>query len=130
MSEATVHQARPVHPEQCGAGQVRLPDRPIAIQGKVARWRKFVEVGVALQRRLGIGPRLLELFVLDLQLDLVDLQFLNEPLGVVRRPLRSSWQALTFLILAQSRFRPAAQFGGIRRVGGGHFGSVHYLKSQ
>jgi hypothetical protein len=112
----TIHQAGPFHPEQSRAGQVSLSDRPIAIQGKVARGREFIEISVELKRSLGLCPGLLQLLILHLQLNLVNLQFLNEPLGIVRRPLRSSWRSMTLLLFAQSCFRTAAQFSGIRWV--------------
>ena len=61
--EARVHQARPLHSEQLRAGQVRLLDGPIAIQGKIAR-RKVVEIDVMFQRLFRLCPSLLDFFVL------------------------------------------------------------------
>jgi hypothetical protein len=40
------------------------------------------------------------LFILQLQLNLVDLQFLNEPLRVMRGPLSFGVRPLTILIFA------------------------------
>jgi hypothetical protein len=110
----TIHQAGPIHPEQSRAGQVSLSDRPVTIQGKVARGRKFIEISVELKRSLGLCAGLLQLLILHLQLNLVNLQFLNEPLGIVRRPLGSAWRSMALLLFAQSRFCAAAQFSGIR----------------
>jgi len=98
--EATVHQPRAIHAEQLRAGQVRLSDRPVPIQAKIARRRKIVEVGVTFQRLLPLCPRLLELLVLYLQLELVNLQFLNKPMRVMRRSLSFGLRVLSLLHLA------------------------------
>ena len=52
----------------------------------------------------------MQLLVLHLQLDLVDLQFVDEPLGIGLCPGRGAFRRGR----SQSRFRPAAQFGGVR----------------
>jgi hypothetical protein len=51
QTEAPVHQPGALDAEQARAGQVHLPDRPLAVEGQVARRGKVVEVGVLGQER-------------------------------------------------------------------------------
>ena len=99
-----------IHPQQARAGQINLMDRPVAAKGHVAHGGKIVELRVALKPRLHLRPRLAQLLVLHLQLDLVDLQFVEEPLrsGLCRG--RSAFRRSR----TQPRFRLPAQFSRIR----------------
>ena len=64
-----------------------LLDRPVAIEGQVADRREVVEVGVARQAVLHLVASPLEFLVLQLQLDLVHLQLVDQPLRFERRHL-------------------------------------------
>jgi hypothetical protein len=68
------------------------------------------------QEHLHLRVRLPKFLVLHFQLDLMDLQFVNEPRGVIRRALIPVFQLLTLPLLAQPFFSAAAQLGGIRRL--------------
>ncbi len=80
--QAPVDEPGPFHAEQGGSRQVHLQDPALFIQGEIADRGEIVEVGVFLQQRLHPVPGFLELGVLHLQFDLVDLQFVEQPLGV------------------------------------------------
>ena len=108
--ETPTPQPRTIHPQQARAGQINLMDRPVTSEGHVAHGGKIVELRVALQPRLHLRPRLAQLLVLHLQLDLVDLQFVEEPLrsGLCRG--RGAFRRSR----TQPRFRLPAQFSRIR----------------
>ena len=53
--QTPTHQPGARQPEQARAGQVRLADRPVAVEGQVADRGEIVEIGVALQP--GLRPR-------------------------------------------------------------------------
>src|SRR3990172_1163497 len=108
--EATVHQPGAFPPEQARPGEVHLADGPVAAEGHVAHGRKMVEVFVPFPPRLHLRPRLPHLLVLHLQLDLVHLQLVENPLRFFLRPGRG----LLLLARFQPLFRPAAQLGGIQ----------------
>ncbi len=63
------------------------------------------------QERLQLAPRLLQLFVLQLQLNLVDLEFVDQPLRIWRRSGSFGFRPLTPLLFSEPRFRAAAQLG-------------------
>jgi hypothetical protein len=68
--------------KQCGSSQVHLQDSPLCIEGEIADRRKIVEISIFLQGDLQRVPSILQLGVLHRQFDLVDLQFVEQPLGV------------------------------------------------
>ena len=80
MPEAPLDQSGPFDPQQAGRGEVGLADQSLAVEGQVAHRGEIVEVAVFFQPRLRLVPGLLEFLVLHLQLDLVDLQFVNQAL--------------------------------------------------
>jgi hypothetical protein len=69
--------------------------------------QKIVEVGVVLQLGLRFGAGLPQLLALYLQLDLVDLQFMDEPLHVRLCQSRGAFGRNRL----QPILRPAAQLG-------------------
>ena len=68
-------------PEKGGAGEVGREYFPLAVEGEITDRGKIVKVGVPCQCRIRLVPRLPQFRILHLQLDLVDLQFLDEPLS-------------------------------------------------
>ena len=80
--EAPAHQPVALHSQQARSGEVRAADRPVPRQGEIAHGGKVVEVSVLCHRRLQPGPRLQQLLLLHLQFDLLNLQFVDEMLGV------------------------------------------------
>ena len=56
----------------------------ITLQREVAHGSEVVDVGVAGYRRFHLRPRVPQFLVLQFQFDLVDLQFVQEPLRFVR----------------------------------------------
>jgi len=98
------HQPVALDTEEASAGKVGRPNGPVPVEGKVAHRGKFVEVGVFLQPCLDLLLGLPELFVLQFQLNLVDLQFAEEPLLVCLFPGAARFRRFLF----QSLFREAA----------------------
>jgi len=107
--EAPVYQPGTRDAEQARPGQVHLPDCPLAVEGQVAHGGKVVKFSITRQTRFHRRSRRLEFLVLHFQLDLVHLQFMDQPLGC---PFR--WR--NRLTLVQPRFGAAAPFAGIRRL--------------
>jgi hypothetical protein len=70
--------------EQARTGEVRLSNHAITLQREVAHGGEVVDVGVAGYRRFHLRPRVPQFLVLQLQFDLVDLQFVKEPLRFAR----------------------------------------------
>ena len=73
-----VNEPRPFHPEKPCSRQVCLKDHPFFVNGKISEGRKVVKIGVVIT---GDGEILLcpaQLFVLHLQFDPVDLQFVDK----------------------------------------------------
>jgi len=66
--------------QEAGAGEVGLDDRPAGVEADEAGRREIVELEVAVLQRFRLLPRIDQLIVLHLQFDLVDLQFVDEPL--------------------------------------------------
>ena len=64
-------------------GQVAFPDCLLLIQGQQTDGSKSVEVAVASADLLEFQVRSLEFFILKLQLDLVNLQFVDEVTNVL-----------------------------------------------
>ena len=110
--EAPAHQPGPIDPEELCAGEVGLQDSPVAVEGKVTHRGKVVEVGVLFQLSLKFFPGLFEFFVLQFQLDLVDLQLVDHPPGVFLRGGRSDFP----LFPSQPVFSPATEPRVFRRV--------------
>ena len=69
-------------PSRLAPARFSLADGPVPIQGEIADRGEIVEVGVFLQQRLHLVLGVLEFLVLHLQFDLVDLQFVEQPLRV------------------------------------------------
>ena len=80
-----VHQAGALLAEQRRAGVVDLLDDAVGGERKITRGRKVVEIGVAFQTLFKLGARLQQGLILQLQLDLVDLEFVDEPQSLDRR---------------------------------------------
>ena len=109
--EAPLDQPGSFDPQQAGTGDVGLANRPFAVEGQEAYWGEIVEVAVLFQPRLHLVSGLLEFFVLHLQLDLVDLQFMDEALGTGVGSVLARFRAL----LPQAFLGAAAQLGGTGR---------------
>ena len=107
--ETPLDQPGSFDPQQAGTGEVGLENRPLAIEGQVAHRGEIVEVAELLQPRLHFVPGFLEFFVLHLQLDLVDLQFMDEVLHVGFGTGLPAFR----LRLPQALFGAAAQAAGI-----------------
>ena len=99
-------------PEEGSAGEVHGTDGPIAVDSNVADRGEIVEVGILFQSRFQIVPGSAQLFILHLQFDLVDLQFVKESLRFSIRPGRVRFRRFRF----QPLFCTAAQFGGFRAL--------------
>src|SRR6266567_9407212 len=68
--------------ESC-AGEIDCPDSPYAVQSIITHRSEVIKFAVSSQESfhlLSLGPRLQEFFVLQLQLDLMDLQLVDQPL--------------------------------------------------
>ena len=76
-------QLSPRNPEQGGSGEVRLPDQALPVEGEVADRGEIVEVEVVLEKGCRLVPGLRQLLVLQLQLYLVNLQLVDQPLRVL-----------------------------------------------
>jgi hypothetical protein len=96
------------HAEQGGPGQVHFLDDALLIDRDITHRGEIIEVGELFQRRLHLPPGALELRVLHLQLDLMDLQFMEQPLGV---GVGAAW-AVACRPLAPAGFGPATESGG------------------
>ena len=77
--EPPAEQQGALDPENRGAGEVRCTDIPFPVEGKIADRGEIVDIGVRRQRALQLVPGIQKLSVLQLQLDLVDLQFVEKP---------------------------------------------------
>ena len=110
MAEAPLQQAGSFDPQQAGRGEVRLLNRPLTVEGQVAHRGEIVEVAVLLQPRLHLVPGVLEFLVLHLQLDLVDLQFVDHAPQVGVGLVRSRFRVL----LPQPFLGLPASFDGFR----------------
>ena len=109
MTEPAVQKRGALEAEKARPGEVHLADGAVGTQGEVAHGGEVVEVQVALPLRLGLIPRLFQLFVLHLQFDLVDLQFLDEPLLHGSRHPVSGCLTLAFPLRDQPGLRAATQ---------------------
>ena len=69
-------------PQEGGAGEVQGADAPGPVERQIRYRGIVVERGVPGQRRLAGLARLAEFLVLQLQLHLVNLELVEEPLGV------------------------------------------------
>ena len=94
--------------EQGRAGAIQFPDGAVAGHGEITCRRKVVEVRVALQILVRSGARLLQFVVLQFQLDLVDVQFVDQPQAVSFGE-RSTGPGL---LRWHARFRAATQLSG------------------
>jgi hypothetical protein len=63
-----------------GTSEIDLSDGAGGGEGKIAGRREIVEAGVIIQRHLQFIPGLPQLGVLHLKLNLMDLQFVEQPL--------------------------------------------------
>ena len=77
-----VHQRGADDAQQAGPGQIGFADASLAIEGQVAHRGEIVEIGDLFQHRLQLTARARQFRVLHLQLDLVDLQLIEQPLRV------------------------------------------------
>ena len=75
------HQTGTFDSYQRCAGQVGLKDGARWREGKITAWSEIVEVGVIVQRRFQFIPGFTQLGVLHLQLNLMNLQFVEQPFG-------------------------------------------------
>jgi hypothetical protein len=83
--EGTSQQAPALHAEEGGRGQVRADDDPASVEGDVTNRGEVVEVDLSVAGFLQFELAPPELFVLYLQLDLVDLELAQESSrGLVR----------------------------------------------
>ena len=98
-------------PQEGGAGEVQATDAPGPVERQIRYRGPVVERGVPGQRRLAGLARLAEFLVLQLQLHLVNLELVEEPLGVGGGAGRGGTRRRG----AQACFRAAAQRGGIGR---------------
>ena len=112
-AEARPDQAGALQSQQTRPGEIHPADRPVAIECHVADGREVVEVGVTFHPRLQFCPRPLQLFVLQLQLDLMNLQLVDQTLHVFRCGLASGLRPSRSLL--HPAFRPCAQLPGVRR---------------
>jgi hypothetical protein len=77
-TEMAMHEMGPFRSEKLCSGTVRPADEPIAVQGHVAAGRKLIK-RLILRMELGkLMLRPLKLFVLNLDLGLVDLELVDE----------------------------------------------------
>jgi hypothetical protein len=106
--ETPADQQGALDPEERGAGEVRGTDNPIPVEGKIADRGEIVDIRERLQGSFQLIPGIQEFRVLQLQLDLVDLQFVKKPLRFGLCPGRARFCRFR----AQKVFRPATQFGG------------------
>ncbi len=100
-------QLRPRLAQQPGSGEVKFPDPGRVVQGHIPQWGKVVEIGKLLGARGGFPVRAAQLCVLHLQFDLVDLQLMEESLGVGAFPECARVPTL----LLQPGFGASAQVG-------------------
>ena len=70
----------PLDPQHRGRGQIRRGDEAGSGQGEIGDGRKFVEVNIKFAGSLQLDPVLAQGPVLHLQLDLVHLEFVPQPL--------------------------------------------------
>ena len=98
-------------PQEGGAGEVQAADAPGPVERQIRYRGLVVERGVPGQRRLAGLARLAEFLVLQLQLHLVNLELVEEPLGVGGGAGRGGTRRRG----AQACFRAAAQRGGLGR---------------
>ena len=66
------------HPNQICPREIHFNDNPSDTERKITHGREIVEVSVIRQRCLPFIPRLPQLVVLHLQLNLMDLQFVEQ----------------------------------------------------
>src|SRR6185369_14569902 len=92
--------------QKFGAAEVHGTDARFTVYGKVADRSEIIEVGVLLQSLLHLVPGLAELGILHLQLDPVDLKFMDEPLHL----LPGYGLMLSHRFRRQSLFGLATQF--------------------
>jgi hypothetical protein len=104
--KATSGQAGSLRSEQCGSGQINLQNQAMFIERKIADWGEIIEVREFLKARFNVGLGLSQLLILQLQLDLMDSQFLQKPLCV-----GSCIDPHPFIrLLTQPRFGNASKF--------------------
>ena len=81
-----IGQQSPLYSQQLRTGKIYLPYHSARIKGEIADGRKVIEFGILVPRQLKLLPGPEQLVVLHLQLDLVNLKFLDEPLGRLPGP--------------------------------------------
>ena len=89
-----------------------MPDFSLAIQGQVSNRGEFVQIRIAAKPFLDFDASPLQFLVLHFEFNLVDFQFVKQPLrlrGHVGGAARGTTCSETLL-------RPAAQLTGIRHV--------------
>ena len=82
MSKRPAQQTGTLDAHQLGPGEIELADGPIGRESKITCRREIVEVSVILQRRLQFIPGLPQFGVLQFQFNLVNLQFVKQPLRI------------------------------------------------
>ncbi len=80
--QIAVEQVRAAQTEQRRAGQVDFQNATCFVEREITDWREIVEVGVFLQQRFHAAAGFLEFGVLHFQFDMVDLQLVQDALGV------------------------------------------------
>jgi hypothetical protein len=85
MGDRLVDQCAARRPQQGRRGEVGFEDHPGLAEGEVAHRRQVVQVEVARPRRLQLELRPAQFFVLHLQLDLMHVQLLHQPVDLVGR---------------------------------------------
>jgi hypothetical protein len=87
LLEAQADQSGTLVSQKGGTGEIHRTDGAGGIEGKVTDRCELVQVTVAFQCGLRILPCLAKLDILQLQLDLVELQLLQEPSGIIIGPV-------------------------------------------
>ena len=81
-AKTLAHQTGTFDSNQCRASQVGLKNDPRRGEGEIAARRKIVKVGIIIQGHLQFIPGLPQFRVLHLQLNLMNLQFVEQAFGV------------------------------------------------
>ena len=82
LANVVSHQLASLDAEELRGRQVALPDDTLSVERQIAHGGEVVELDVAVPRMGEVRLHAPKLFVLDLQLDLVDLQLRHQSVGV------------------------------------------------
>jgi hypothetical protein len=86
LAKRPIVQQLPLDSQQLRSGKIYLTYQSMGIKGKIANRCKVIEFGVLVSRHLKRLTGLSQFFILHLQLDMMYLQFVNEPPHIVVRP--------------------------------------------